>query len=155
VTAEKIVPNRTYAVRRTFGGCGTFVTVGCSMSAFTYEYDAGFLRRRRLAVSQTLSPGVVELQVVDFAGWDRQGHPTRAVVRDGGLETAVTIAYDDAGRMESWSNGEERVRDADANIIREVTVRRDGNGNPVLSESDYMIEATEPICTDPPGPPIG
>jgi hypothetical protein len=94
VTAEKIVPNRTYAVRRTFGGCG-------------------------------------------------------------GFETAVTIAYDDARRTESWSNGEQRVRDADANIIREVRASRDASGNPMLSASDYAIQATEPTCTDPPGPPIG
>jgi hypothetical protein len=77
------------------------------------------------------------------------------VVREAGFETAVTIAYDDPRRTENWSNGEQRVRDADANIIREVTVSRDADGNPVLSASDYAIQATEPTCTDPPGPPSG
>jgi hypothetical protein len=155
VTAEKLIPNRTYAVRRTFGGCGSFATLGCATSAFIYEYDAGRLRRRRLTFSQTLSPGVGEVQAVDFSAWDLQGRPTRAVVREAGFETAVTIAYDDPRRTESWSNGEQRVRDADANIIREVTVSRDANGSLVLSASDYTIQATEPTCTDPPGPPIG
>jgi hypothetical protein len=155
VTAEKLIPNRTYAVRRTFGGCGSFATLGCATSAFTYEYDAGFLRRRRLTFSQTLSPGVREVQVVDFAAPDLQNRPTRAVVHEDGFETAVTIVYDDLRRTESWSNGEQRVRDADANIIHEVMASRDANGNPVLSASDYAIQATEPTCTDPPGPPSG
>jgi len=155
VTAEKISPNRTYAVRRTFGGCGSFATLGCATSALTYEYSAGFLRRRRLTFAQTLSPGGVEVQVVDFAAPDLQSRPTRAVVHEDGFETAVTIVYDDARRTESWSNGEQRVRDAEANIIREVLVSRDANGNPVLSASDYAIQATEPTCTDPPGPPRG
>jgi hypothetical protein len=152
VTAEKITPSRTYAVRRTFGGCGSFATQGCSRSEFIYEYDAGRLRRRRQTFSQTLSPGVREVQEVDFSEWDLQGRPTRAVVREGGFETAVTIAYDDPRRTETWSNGEQRVRDADANIIHEVMASRDANGNPVLSASDYAIQATEPTCTDPPGP---
>jgi hypothetical protein len=153
VTAEKITPSRTYAVRRTFGGCGSFATVGCATTELLYEYDAGRLRRRRETFSQTLSPGVREVQAVDFLAWDPQGRPTRAVVREGELETAVTIAYDAPGRTETWSNGEQRVRDADANIIREVTVSRDESGRPVLSASDYAIQATEPVCTDPPGPP--
>jgi len=93
--------------------------------------------------------------VVEFAAWDLQGRPTRAVVQEGGFETAVTIAYDDPRRTETWSNGEQRVRDADANIIHEVMASRDENGNPVLSASDYAIQATEPTCTDPPGPPSG
>jgi len=155
VTAEKLIPNRTYAVRRTFGGCGSFATLGCATSAFLYEYDGGRLRRRRLTFSQTLSPGAREVQVVEFAAWDLQGRPTRAVVQEGGFETAVTIAYDDPRRTETWSNGEQRVRDADANIIHEVMASRDENGNPVLSASDYAIQATEPTCTDPPGPPSG
>jgi hypothetical protein len=145
---ERVVPGRTRVRQQRSGGCGTFAFQGCAGSTLSFEYDAaGRLLRRRWTSSNSFS-GEREFQSVTFTAWDVLARPTRGVWAERGLQTDITIAYDDARGAEEWSNGEQRLRDEDANVVREVNVFLGAAGEPVLRTTDYVIEATEPVCTD-------
>jgi hypothetical protein len=141
---ERSVPGRIRALRRTRTGCS--LGGGCGTRTTSYEYDAaGRLLRRRRTFSNSLG-AAGDIDTAEFTAWDSRGRPTRAILRARDGEREVTIAYDDARGAETWSDGEQLIRDGDANIVHEGTGFLDANGNAVTY--DYVIESAETVCAE-------
>ena len=139
---EAQIPNKLLVRQRqvTFSG-GMLITFNQTVTDYRYDASGRLIERRRTR-RVGLSFSFVELDLVEYSGWDSQGRPTSGTIHVGDNAQPVTIAYDDRARQMEASNGEAVTRDANGNVVREVVVVGFG---PTSVVGD-TIQSTAEVC---------
>ena len=139
---EAQVPNKLLVRQRVVSSGGPML-VTTSRTITDYRYDAsGRLIERRRTRRTGLSSGFIELDLIEYSAWDSQGRPISGTIHVGDNAQPLTIGYDDRARQMEASNGEAVTRDANGNVVREVTVVGFGPANVF----EYIIQSTAEAC---------
>jgi hypothetical protein len=139
---EAQIPNKLLVRQREVSSSpGMLVTF--SQTVTDYRYDAsGRLIERRRTRRTGLSSGFIDVDLVEYSAWDSQSRPTSGTIHVGDNAQPVTIAYDDRARHMEGSNGEAVTRDANGNVVSEVSVVGFGSANVF----GYIIQSTAEAC---------
>jgi len=139
---EAQIPNKLLVrQRQVSSGGGMLVTFFQTVTDYRYDASGRLIQRRRTH-KPGLSSSFIEDDLIEYSAWDSQGRPTSGTIHVGDNAQPVTIGYDDRARHMEASNGEAVTRDANGNVVSEVSVAGFGPANVF----GYTIQSTAEVC---------